>query len=189
MNQISNPVQPATCNRNWFSAAHCCCFLWLKKNVYYHFHQLFLHTWNDIPFTLCSLTDLQVRCPAVQWLLITRWNIQSLKNRNVWGFFHWTLKSFETYAGLPRRCYLKRKRQFYSSFACFFSHSFYILFSSAARRNLFRTARRILRTSERVSKGFIVCSEINETECTLTMHLSWSIHEIHHHLKDNKRQK
>lgn len=115
----------------------------------------------------CILPEMTFFLLCVLWLtfkwgvqrysdyLITRWNIQSLKNRNVWGFFHRTLKSFETCAGLPRRCYLKRKRQFYSSFACFFfSHSFYILFSSAARRNLFRTAQRILRTSERVSKGF-----------------------------------
>lgn len=100
---------------------------------------------------------------------------------------HW--KALRHMLGCQGDVIWKERGSFTVVLPVFFSHSFYILFSSAARRNLFRTARRILRTSERVSKGFIVCSEINETECTLTMHLSWSIHEIHHHLKDNKRQK
>ncbi len=85
---------------------HIVCFFNAEKSIYY-LHHLSLH---DIPYTLCSLnewpsseessgtviTDHMVKHPVTH-------------NGKVWGFFYRTLKSFQTCAGLPRRCYLKEK--------------------------------------------------------------------------------
>lgn len=75
------------------------------------------------------LNDLQVRSPAVQWLLITWWNIQSLTTGRCGGSFigHW--KAFRLVLGCQGDVIWKRKRQFYSSFCLFLQQfSFFSLF-------------------------------------------------------------
>lgn len=154
MNQISNPVQPATCNWNWFSAAHC--FLWLNFFCVLLFSSPFLAyylKWHSFYSVFSDWPSSEVSSGTV----IT-WSHAEISSHSKTGtcggsfIGHW--KALRHVLGCQGDVIWKERGSFTVVLPVFFSHSFYILFSSAARRNLFRTAQRILRTSERVSKGF-----------------------------------